>query len=237
MLQHGSYTLLIDACYDREQFPTLEEAIDWCWASSKEEIEAVEFVLRKFFTLDGGVYVQKRIQEEITEYHEKSETNKRIANERETKRKQNSTNRAQVVNEAPPNHEPLTNNHKPITKERERTARASRLPADFEMPNEWCEWCEVNRPDLQPKAVFDKFRDYWAAKPGKAGTKLDWLATWRNWCREETQQTRTKPPEPEWRTEQRNRTLQAVPNIAERKFPATEFFDVEAKNVTAIALG
>ena len=27
MLQHGSYTLLIDACYDREQFPTLEEAI------------------------------------------------------------------------------------------------------------------------------------------------------------------------------------------------------------------
>jgi uncharacterized protein YdaU (DUF1376 family) len=43
--------------------------------------------------------------------------------------------------------------------------------------------------------------------------------------------------EPAWRTEQRNRTLQAVPSIAERNTPAQEFFDVEAKNVTSIALG
>lgn len=123
MLQHGSYTLLIDACYDREQFPTLEEAIEWTWASTNEEIEAVTFVLRKFFTLEDGVYVQKRIQEEITEYHGKAETNKRIAIERETKRKENITNRAkdntnreQDVNETPPNHKPLTNNHKPSNK-------------------------------------------------------------------------------------------------------------------------
>lgn len=120
MLQHGSYTLLIDACYDREQFPTLEEAIEWTWASTTEEIEAVTFVLRKFFTLENGVYVQNRIQEEIEEFHNKSETNKRIAIERETKRKENITNRTRNVdetikkdNESPPNHKPLTNNHKP----------------------------------------------------------------------------------------------------------------------------
>jgi len=121
MLQHGSYTLLIDACYDREQFPTLEEAIEWTWASTTEEIEAVTFVLRKFFTLENGIYVQKRIQEEIAEYHGKAKTNRRIAIERETKRKENSTNRAKEntnrvsdVNEPPPNHKPLTNNHKPL---------------------------------------------------------------------------------------------------------------------------
>ena len=28
-----------------------------------------------------------------------------------------------------------------------------------------------------------KFCDYWAAKPGKDGRKLDWQATWRNWLR------------------------------------------------------
>ena len=110
MLQHGSYTLLIDACYDREQFPTMDEAIEWTWASSTAEIEAVEFVLRKFFTLEGGVYVQKRIQEELAEYRQKAETNKRIATERETKRKEKSTNRAQDVNEPPPNHKPITIN-------------------------------------------------------------------------------------------------------------------------------
>ena len=116
MLQHGSYTLLIDACYDREQFPTMDEAIEWTWASTTEEMEAVQFVLRKFFILENGVYVQTRIQEELAEYRLKAETNKRIATERETNRKAKGTNRSPVVNEPPPNHKPITNNHKPILK-------------------------------------------------------------------------------------------------------------------------
>jgi len=29
----------------------------------------------------------------------------------------------------------------------------------------------------------ERFRDYWIAKPGKDGVKLDWAATWRNWMR------------------------------------------------------
>ena len=120
MLQHGAYTLLIDSCYDRERFPTLEDAIEWTWASSKEEIEAVEFVLRRFFDLEDGVYVQSRIREEIAEYHAKATTNKRIADEREAKRKANRTTGIRTVHEsspsvdeAPPNQEPLTNNQEP----------------------------------------------------------------------------------------------------------------------------
>jgi uncharacterized protein YdaU (DUF1376 family) len=120
MLQHGAYTLLIDSCYDRERFPTLEDAIEWTWASSKEEIEAVEFVLRRFFDLEDGVYVQSRIREEIAEYHAKATTNKRIADEREAKRKANGTTGTRTVHEsspsvdeAPPNQEPLTNNQEP----------------------------------------------------------------------------------------------------------------------------
>ncbi|MFW1952193.1 YdaU family protein [Acinetobacter beijerinckii] len=69
ILQHGVYTLLIDACYDREKFPTLDEAIDWVWAMTDEEIEAVKFVLRKFFTCgEDGVYTQNRIQEDLNKY-------------------------------------------------------------------------------------------------------------------------------------------------------------------------
>lgn len=116
MLQHGSYTLLIDACYDREQFPTHAEAIEWTWASTTDEREAVEFVLHKFFTLIDGVYVQLEIQADIAEYHAKSEINKRIAIERETNRKAKSTNRAPAVNEAPPNHKPITTNQEPVLK-------------------------------------------------------------------------------------------------------------------------
>lgn len=29
---------------------------------------------------------------------------------------------------------------------------------------------------------IEKFRNHWLAKPGRDGTKLDWGATWRNWC-------------------------------------------------------
>ena len=70
MLQHGAYTLLLDSCYDREQFPTIDDAIEWTWASTTDEIEAVTFVLRKFFVLENGLYVQKRVQEELAEYRE-----------------------------------------------------------------------------------------------------------------------------------------------------------------------
>lgn len=115
MLQHGAYTLLLDACYDREQFPTREEAIDWLWASSTAEIEAVDFVLSKFFHLVDGRFVQNRIQQELTEYHEKSLNNKRIAQEREAKRREKSTKRVPDVNEAPPNQEPRTINQEPVT--------------------------------------------------------------------------------------------------------------------------
>jgi len=114
MLQHGSYTLLIDACYDRETFPTLEQALEWTWASNEAEVEAVKFVLNRFFKLDkDGCYVQDRILEELLNYHKNADTNKRIAIERETKRKQKSTKREQTVDEAPPNQEPLTNNQEP----------------------------------------------------------------------------------------------------------------------------
>lgn len=115
MLQHGAYTLLIDSCYDREVFPTLEQAIEWTWASTEAEVEAVKFVLTRFFTLDKtGQYVQDRILEELLQYHKNADTNKRIADEREAKRREKRTNRVQNVNEAPPNQEPITTNHKPI---------------------------------------------------------------------------------------------------------------------------
>lgn len=111
MIEHGAYTLLMDACYDREQFPTIEKAYDWCWAKTDEEKAAVRFVLEKFFTEKDGVYFQQRIQDEIEKYHSNSSTNARIAREREERRR---TKREQSVDESTTNLH-LTTNHKPIT--------------------------------------------------------------------------------------------------------------------------
>lgn len=119
MLQHGAYTLLMDACYDREKFPTEEDAINWCWASDDSEIAAVKFVLNRFFKLEDGVYVQKHIKEVIDKYHQNAATNKRIAQEREAKRREKSTKRTRSVHEAPPNQEPRTINQELLTKNQE----------------------------------------------------------------------------------------------------------------------
>lgn len=129
MIEHGAYTLLLDACYDRERFPTLDEAIDWLWARSDEEVAAITFVLNKFFDLEAdGRYVQSRIQEELDAYQAQASTNQRIAREREAKRrearkktpdKENNEHEActtseRSVNEALPNHKLLTINHELI---------------------------------------------------------------------------------------------------------------------------
>lgn len=67
------------------------------------------------------------------------------------------------------------------TKERQKRQVATRLPKDFVFPKEWADFCVQQRPDLNLQQTFDSFRDYWIAAP--KGTKLDWLATWRNWVR------------------------------------------------------
>lgn len=126
MLEHGAYNQLLDAIYDREEFPTLEQALDWTWARDESEITAVKFVLSKFFEAqEDGRYVQNRIKEELEAYKSKAENNARIAKEREEKRKngKRSANDSSPSvhetcgkeHEASPNHKPLTNNHKPVT--------------------------------------------------------------------------------------------------------------------------
>jgi len=164
MLQHGAYTLLMDSCYDREEFPTLEQAIEWVWASTTEEVEAVKFVLGRFFTLDNGVYIQDRIKDEIEKYHRNAKTNQRIAIEREEKRKKKRTNRAnsvnetsteekQTVNEAPPNQEPLTINQEPLTINQERDLPAKAGNAPLEIFNYWKEVMKKG-----PNTTFSKKR-------------------------------------------------------------------------------
>ena len=120
MLEHGAYTLLLDSCYDRERFPTMDDAIEWTWARTDEEIAAVRFVLGKFFDLEDGLYVQQRVKEEIEAYQAKSLKNQEIALAREEARR---AKRERIEHETctdrhlTTNHKPLTNNQEPIDQE------------------------------------------------------------------------------------------------------------------------
>jgi hypothetical protein len=57
------------------------------------------------------------------------------------------------------------------------------LPQDWQPTEEMIEFCKIERPELKVKAVADTFRDYWVSVAGAKGRKADWLATWRNWVR------------------------------------------------------
>ena len=71
--------------------------------------------------------------------------------------------------------------------------RGSRLPADWTLPEDWREWAEGERPDLDAARVAESFRDFWVGKAGKDGRKADWFATWRNWVRSTKAQPATAP--------------------------------------------
>jgi hypothetical protein len=78
------------------------------------------------------------------------------------------------------------------------TPRGRRLPADWVLPKSWGEWAIAEFPQWTPDKVrreASTFRDHWKAKTGKDATKLDWEATWRNWCRSDiAHRDDPKPP-------------------------------------------
>ena len=76
MLEHGAYTLILDAYYDREQAPTKAEAIRWARARNPEETQTVSTILQEFFFERDGRYYQQRVEDELQEARSKAERNR-----------------------------------------------------------------------------------------------------------------------------------------------------------------
>lgn len=64
---------------------------------------------------------------------------------------------------------------------RAATKRGTRIPDDFQATPAMVEWARANVPEVDGRRETEKFINYWRAKSGKDATKLDWVATWRNW--------------------------------------------------------
>jgi len=178
LLQHGVYNVLIDSCYDREKFPTMNEAIDWTWASTEAEIEALQFVLGKFFKCVNGVYVQQHIFEDLQRYKGVCMANSVTATNREkkkrsvagrartgtkrskksTSRAKNTTKREHTVHESSPkpvtsNQEPVTSNHILKNLQKEELLKKDFWDDSFAVFNCWLEAAGYELgPDGEPLA-------------------------------------------------------------------------------------
>lgn len=105
-----------------------------------------------------------------------------------------------------------------LVEERKPQARGSRLPEGWEAPDEYIQWAITERywtlQDAQKEAAI--FADYWT---GQGTTKIDWLATWRNWVR---RSNREDGPRPQGGTADPKMVLKAKISHWERNHPYEE---------------
>ena len=146
----------------------------------REHEQEVLSVLNEFFLSTDEGFVSPRANKEIEHYHSKVEQASKAGKASAERRFNARSTDVQPTN----NQEPITKNHKPKVE----STRGSRLsPELVKIPPEWQDFCQKERPDLDPFKTFWSFKDYWIAKPGAGGIKLDWFATWRNWVRSQNQ--------------------------------------------------
>jgi uncharacterized protein YdaU (DUF1376 family) len=76
LAEHGAYRMLLDHYYSTET--GLPENLDAlcriCRATSKAERQAVDSVLREFFFSEGKTFKHRRVEREISDYRQKSES-------------------------------------------------------------------------------------------------------------------------------------------------------------------
>lgn len=76
----------------------------------------------------------------------------------------------------------LDDDVKKVEKPKKTVDRGSRLTIT-ELPDDWKAFAEQEEPDLDPKRLFENFKDYWNGLSGAKAIKKDWKGTWRNFVR------------------------------------------------------
>lgn len=80
-----------------------------------------------------------------------------------------------------PLREPLESAREPEPPEKQTRKRKTSLPENWFLPKDWGDWAldqGLTADEIRTEA--ECFADYWRSK---GETRLDWLATWRNWIR------------------------------------------------------
>ena len=90
--------------------------------------------------------------------------------------------RNSLPDQAPWETDHLTNDGKKVEKPKKTVDRGSRLTIT-ELPDDWKAFAEQEEPDLDPKRLFENFKDYWNGLSGAKAIKKDWKGTWRNFVR------------------------------------------------------
>jgi len=176
--EEAVYFKLINFYYDSEKAIPLETDSVIRRLRLGSVKDTVGIVLQEFFVLQDDGWHHLRCDDEISKYHHKAEVNQRIGKlgGRPKKTETVSVGIPEIT---------LTTNQEPITSSKPKKRKTAILLSKDTMPENYEEFIRSERPDLDPLQTYYKFCDYWL---GNGETKADWLATWRNWVRNEKKQ-------------------------------------------------
>lgn len=144
------------------------------WVSSKNQDTSPE---------NRGTVPQKRGGGSPQKRGEGSPENQDVTGNRNREIEQGNRTRNSLPAQAPWETDHLTNDGKKVEKpKRQATDKGSRLSIT-ELPDDWKAFAEQEEPDLDPKRLFENFKDYWNGLSGAKAIKKDWKGTWRNFVR------------------------------------------------------
>ncbi len=181
--QMGVYLRMLWKYYLDEK-PLHDDCEGIAFAMRSDE-KTVRLILRHFFVLTDDGWRHKRCDQEIAEYHNKSEKAKNSATARwsNANAMRTHTERNADATENDANHKPITNNHKP----KKESAIAPPTDVDEQV---WKDWLTLRKAKKAPvtetvvtnarkeaeKAgvTFQHFLMIWCAR-GSQGLQADWL--------------------------------------------------------------
>lgn len=129
-----------------------------------------------------GTVPQKRGRGSPEKGGEGSPENQDVTGNRNREIEQGSRTGNSLPAQAPWETDHLTNDGKKVEKPKKTVDRGSRLTIT-ELPDDWKAFAEQEEPDLDPKRLFENFKDYWNGLSGAKAIKKDWKGTWRNFVR------------------------------------------------------
>ncbi|MGF6253804.1 YdaU family protein [Ensifer sp. LBL] len=181
--QIGAYMLLLMAMWNAGgKLPNDHAKLARVVRMSVKKWLAIKDDLLGFFDVGAAEVTHNRLTKELQKSERKSQS-RADAGAKGGSAKALKDKEARLANAMPElQHLPDTRVH--IEKEEpigSSKKRGSRLPADFKPDFDFA--ASIGIDHSRATAEFEKFRDYWNAKPGKDAVKLDWPATWRNWIR------------------------------------------------------
>lgn len=180
LAEHGAYLLMLQHYYATERpLPQGKALHRMLRAADKDERDAIDVIVARFWTLTEAGLINERAGIEIAKAGDQAETNRRIAREREAARRAARTEHESCTNRVTndqPNQTPDTRHQPPTLRSGGR--RATRLPDEWVPGDEaWDRATEALGAD-SARRELERFRNHWKAKGER---RLDWCATWRNW--------------------------------------------------------